>query len=337
MDILGIVSMNIDKEKLLISYLLGNLAEVHRLRLERKFLGDDQFYERLLALEDELFYDYAQGKLSSADRKQFEIQFLTFARNRKREKLASALIHNISEAAPVVKIEPDLARLATPQFLWSSLKSFSSIQSRAMRVSLATLAIMLLVLIWLAYGKVMLRNDFDQLRAEQALHKDRLQRQSQQERARAEELTRQLRREKDENALLRQKLIKMKARSARHGERLLTVIPFVLLPSVVRDLATGMKKLYIPPGVHRLKLQLNLKGEAEHRSYQVTLLTDEGVERWSQDMFRAERRDSGHAIVVSLPSRLLEVGDYELRLKGTASDGTQEETGDYYYFSIVKN
>jgi hypothetical protein len=331
------MNIEINKEKLLISYLLGNLAEEHRLLLERKFLGDDQLYDQLLALEDELFYDYAQEKLSPAERKQFEIQFLTFAENRKREKLASALIHNISEAVPIVSTEPDLARLATQQISWSSLKSCFSIPSRAMRVSLATLAIMLLILIWLAYGKVMLRNDFDQLRAEQALQENRLQRQSQQDYARAAELTRQLRREIDENALLKQKLSKMKARLVGLRERLPSVISFVLVPSVVRDLATGMKKLYIPPGMRRLKLQLNLKGEAEHRSYQVTLLTDEGVERWSQDMLRAERRDAGHAIVVSLPSRLLEEGDYELRLKGTASDGTQEETGDYYYFSIVKN
>jgi hypothetical protein len=37
---------------------------------------------------------------------------------------------------------------------------------------------------------------------------------------------------------------------------------------------------------------------------------------------------------MSLPARILAPGDYELRLKGYASDGTLEETGNYYYFSV---
>jgi len=38
---------------------------------------------------------------------------------------------------------------------------------------------------------------------------------------------------------------------------------------------------------------------------------------------------------VSRTKRRVE-GDYELRLKGYASDGTLEETGDYYYLSVRK-
>ena len=49
-----------DNERLLTRYLLGNLSEEDRLQVEGKFLSDDRSYERILALEDELFYDYAQ-------------------------------------------------------------------------------------------------------------------------------------------------------------------------------------------------------------------------------------------------------------------------------------
>jgi hypothetical protein len=64
------------------------------------------------------------------------------------------------------------------------------------------------------------------------------------------------------------------------------------------------------------------------------LLTVEGAERWSQDMLQAKRTGSGQSIDLSLPASALAPGDYELRLKGYASDGTLEETGDYYYLSI---
>ena len=88
-----------DNEKLLIQYLLGNLPEEQRLQVEGEFLSDDQRYERLLALENELFYDYAQNKLSPGEREQFEKQFLSSEQNRKRVMIASALAHKMSESA----------------------------------------------------------------------------------------------------------------------------------------------------------------------------------------------------------------------------------------------
>ena len=51
-------------------------------------------------------------------------------------------------------------------------------------------------------------------------------------------------------------------------------------------------------------------------------------------MLQAKRTGSGRSIDLWLPARILAEGDYELRLKGYASDGTLEETGDYYYLSI---
>src|SRR5215468_28962 len=125
-----------DNEKLLIRYLLGTLHEEQRLQIEGEFLSDDQRYERLLALENELFYDYAQNKLSRGDREQFEKRFLSSERNRKVAMIASALARKMSEAAPAERTEKDIADRG-PQHFWGSLKSFFSAQSAAMKVSLA--------------------------------------------------------------------------------------------------------------------------------------------------------------------------------------------------------
>jgi hypothetical protein len=317
-----------NNEKLLVRYLLGDLPEEQRLQVEARFLGDDQHYEQLLALEDELFYDYAQGKLSPGERRQFEERFLASGRNRGRAILSSALVRKMSEAAPAMTAEPGLAG-GERQFQWQSLKSFFSVQSTAMRFSLATLAIMLLVSIWLVVGTVRLQNEFDRFREERIVQEDQLQQQAQQERARADELNLRLKREIDEKAML-------KAQSGQQRKRPIPVISLILTPSFVRDKTTDMKKLHIPPGTSLLKLQLNLKGEVEYKSYQAILLTADGAERWSQSILWSKRTGSGQAIVLSLPSRLLEEGDYELRLKGYASDGTLEETGNYYYISIIR-
>jgi uncharacterized membrane protein YciS (DUF1049 family) len=322
-----------DNEKLLTMYLLGSLPDEQRLQVEVEFLSDDHRYEQLLALENELFYDYAQNKLSPGEREQFEKRFLSSELNRKKVMIASALTRKMSESASLESTENSIAD-REPQRFWQSLKSYFVAQSAAMRVVLAASAIVTLALIWLIIGIVRLRNEFDQIRAQKAIQEDRLAHQAQQERARADELDLRLKRKIDENEILQQELSKMQAQSAGHGQRVPSVISFVLAPSIARGQAPGMKKLHLSPGVILLILKLKLKGGAEYKSYHATLLTVEGAERWSQDMLQAKLTGSGRSIDLWLPVRTLPPGDYELRLKGYASDGTLEETGDYYYLSI---
>src|SRR5215475_5904414 len=112
-----------DNEKLMIRYLLGNLPEEQQLQVEREFLNDDQSHERLLALENELFYDYAQNKLSPGEREQFEKRFLSSERNRKRAIIASALAHKMSESASIEASEKGIADRERRHF-WQSLKSY---------------------------------------------------------------------------------------------------------------------------------------------------------------------------------------------------------------------
>jgi hypothetical protein len=320
-----------DKEKLLIRYLLGDLPEEDRLQVEGGFLGDDHCYERLLTLENELFYDYAQNRLSPGEREQFEKRFLSSGRNRKRAMIASALAHKVSESAPVEMTEVGAAD-REPQHFWQSLKSYFIAQSATMRVSLAALTIVSLASIWFVSGIVRLRNEFNRSRTQRAVQEDRLQQQAQQERARADELNLKLEREIDENAMLQLELSKMRAQSGGQEQNAASVITLILAP-IVRGQA-GMKSLYLPPGARLLKLRLKLRRGAEYESYKVTLLTVEGAERWSQSRLQAQGTGPGRSIDLWVPATALATGDYELRLKGHASDGTLEETGDYYYLSI---
>ncbi|MBO0860380.1 MAG: hypothetical protein J2P21_18265 [Chloracidobacterium sp.] len=324
-----------DNEILLTRYLLGNLPEEQRLRIEGEFLRDEQRYERLLALENELFYVYAQNKLSPGDREQFENRFLSSERNRKRAMIASALARKMSDPAPIEMDENDIVD-GEGQSFRRSPKSIFSAQSAPMRVSMAALALVSLALIWLVIGAVRMRNEFSRFRARWAVQEDRLQQQAQQERGRANELKLRLEREIDEQARLRQELNETQAQSRGQARQDSAVISLVLSPSVVRDQGSGMKKLYLPPSVDLLKLRLKLKGEIEYKSYQVSLLTAEGAERWSQDILRAQRTGSGRSIVLSLPAAILAEGDYEFRLNGHAADGSLEETGDYYYLSVER-
>ena len=323
-----------DNESLLIQYLLGRLPEQEQLRIEEMFFKNDQFYERLLAIESELFYDYAQGKLSPGERDQFEKHVLTSGRNQRRAILASVLTQKMSEAAQV-EMTKSTSAYRNPQSWRQSLKSFFGIQSSTGRLSLAAFAVVLLCSFWLVIEIVKLRNELGQFRANRTTQEALLQQQTQQERDRAAELSIQLNRERDENARLKQTLSKTEAQSDGQGQGLSAEISFVLAPTSVRSGANNLKRLHVPSGTRLLTLQLNLKDEVEYKSYQAILLTAEGVKRSSQDRLRAKRTNSGHAIFLRLPASLLAKGDYELRIKGVAINGTLEDTGDYYYFSIL--
>ncbi|MBO0856943.1 MAG: hypothetical protein J2P21_00510 [Chloracidobacterium sp.] len=318
-----------NNEKSLIQYLLGNLPEEQRLQIEREYFSDDQSYERLLALENELLYDYAQNILSPGEREQFGKRFLSSERNKKIAMVASALSHQMLKAQPDKIIDKDIAA-RDPQFLWQHLKSFFIAQNAAMKLSLAAFVVVSLVLIWLVIGMVRLRNEFNQSKAQWDIQKDRLRRQAQQESARVDELNLMLSRKIDENAALRQG----SNRTWERRESLPTVISLLLAPSSVRDQEHLIKKLYLPPSARLLKLRLKLKEKVNYKSYQVTLLTVEGAERWSRDKLYAQGTGSRRSIDLSLPAEFLEEGDYELRLKGDLADGTPEETKNYYYLSV---
>ena len=60
-------------------YLLGNLDDAERERVEQDLLTSDESFEELLAVEDEITDDYLAQGLSPDERRRFELYFLKSA------------------------------------------------------------------------------------------------------------------------------------------------------------------------------------------------------------------------------------------------------------------
>jgi anti-sigma-K factor RskA len=73
-------------------YLLGQLTDGAREEFEREFLVDEELFEELLVVEDELNDEYLAGELASDERLQFEHHFL--AAPERQEKLRFARVLN---------------------------------------------------------------------------------------------------------------------------------------------------------------------------------------------------------------------------------------------------
>ena len=87
------------EEKLLRRYLLGELSEQEQLAVEERVFADEDSYQQLVILEDELRYDYAQGVLPPNQRERFEKRFLQEPGGKARVQLAKAILDQAFDRA----------------------------------------------------------------------------------------------------------------------------------------------------------------------------------------------------------------------------------------------
>lgn len=134
--------MKTHNENLMTQYLLGELSEDEKLELEEHFFTNDNSFEQLLALEDELRYDYAQGGLTPAQRRQFEQRFLARSGGSQRVAVAKAVLDKVAEIEPA----PVRALVAQekPSFFQSLITLFG-LQSPLMQFGMAAASVLLLL------------------------------------------------------------------------------------------------------------------------------------------------------------------------------------------------
>lgn len=329
--------MKTENENLMTKYLLGELSEEEKLQLEEAFFTDDDSFEQLLALEDELRYDYAQGSLTPQQRRQFEQRFLTLPAESQRIAVAKAVLDKVAEIEPVRTPVRAVVVEEKPGFFQSLLALFG-LQSSMMQFGMAAACILLLLGgSWLFYQTVKLRSQVQQLevaRADQEQQRIQQERQAAEQRARGEQLNEQLDTERRKREELEQEIAKQKTQTTRENNDQssspATFLSFILTPGLSRDI-DSTKRLTIPSDTTQLRLQLTMKRPGSYQSYQAVLQTLDGANLWSRNL----PRSAGRAVAVTVPAKLLPPGDYVIVLKGKTADGQMEEI-DEYHFSAAK-
>lgn len=290
-------------------YLLGELSEEEQVELERRFFADEDLHEQLLAVEDELRYDYAQGVLNRKQRELFEKRFLTTPEARMRAAIAGDILNRAFERAPAADRRKSRLRAALD---WIAFRGGSGL-----RLSFAGAAatVACAISVWSLWQMDKLRDQLfhsEEQRmaaARQATTQEDLRNRAvkdlEEERARRSQLERQL--------------------SERKPAQFLA---FLLTPGLTRDVEGG-KRLIISPGVDSVRLELQLK-RTDLRQWRAELLTLEGDQLWSQSVSL-----SGRIAALTVPARILRPGDYSIEVKGASSTGELELAGDYY-FTVVE-
>jgi anti-sigma factor RsiW len=91
---------DIEQQAHMTAYLLGELSQEQQIALERDYFAGDDVYDQLLAVEDELAYDYLQGRLSPERRARFENTIGRTERGRKNLEFAQALLDTLKATHP---------------------------------------------------------------------------------------------------------------------------------------------------------------------------------------------------------------------------------------------
>src|SRR5437660_11627061 len=86
-------------------YLLGQLAGADLEQIEQRVLTDDEFYEEVQIMEDELVDEYVNAELSPDERRLFEKNFLADPESRNKLRLGHAFDRHLSAQLPQFRSE----------------------------------------------------------------------------------------------------------------------------------------------------------------------------------------------------------------------------------------
>src|SRR6266496_1079109 len=117
-------------------YLLGQLVGADLAEIERRVLTDDEFYEEVQIMEDELVDEYVNAELSADERRLFEKNFLADPESRNKLRLGRALDRHLS--AQPLRVESKSSE--RPLLPWTASLFSSPLRIAAFALIIAAVA-----------------------------------------------------------------------------------------------------------------------------------------------------------------------------------------------------
>ena len=329
------MAADLNSEKLIAQYLLGDLPEDQQVAVEDRAFQDQEYLASITAVENDLIDEYVRDEMPENVRRKFENRFLASAERRKRVEFAKALTHISSEYAFKGK-----GVVAPVSVSWrDSLEAFFSSLNPVAKFAMA--AIVLLVLVggaWLITETLRLRSRLTTLQAEnQSRQNERqnVERQMELERRRNAELTAQLNQEKQQREQSEESLQKLSETATETTPAPRSIFAsLTLLPGISRG-GGDKPTLSIAPDARLVRLQIGIDPEEQYKTFAVDLRSVAGRQVWTRENLSARTRRGARAIGFTLPATVLKPGEYELKLTGRTEGGATEDVG-FYYFDVRK-
>jgi len=321
------MAAELNNEKVIARYLLGDLPEEQQVAIEDRAFADKDYLALITSVENDLIDEYVRQELSPTERQQFERQFLASAERRKRVEFARVLAR-----------VPERTVVSEPaKWSWrDSLYALISGLNPAAKIAFA--AVMLLLIVggaWLLTATLRLRSQLTQLQAQNQARQNELQQQVEAERRRNEELNARLTQEQQQREQSEESLQKLsETGDATNPPPRSVIAALTLLPGLSRG-GGDKASLVMPEDARLVRLQIGIDPNEPYKTFAVELRTAAGRQVWTRENLTARTRGKARAVSLTLPASALKSGDYELRLSGRREGGESEDVG-FYYFDVKK-
>jgi anti-sigma factor RsiW len=301
-----------ENETLIVRYLLDDLPAEERRRLERRYFLDDQLFESVRSVEEQLIRDFLRGELPAERGERFETRYLQSPQL--SEKVESArLLMQLADA-----LRREGRPISGPSFL-ERLREF--FRWRGVVPGFATaglVAVAILVIVWFGLDNRQLRTELARSEFERSSLAARLQTEA----ATPKDAKR-------ESGL---------AGAVREYAKGLPAAPlaFVLSSGVTRGEGVGRQRISIPvQGVDRVRLSLDFTPFERYAAYRVIVSSVDGGDVSSQDLPGTNPTNSRNKLGIDLPATSLPEGDYIAVVKGGGGASGYEDV-ESYYFHVVR-
>ena len=310
----------LSNEALARQYLLGNLKDGQLARVERQILSSDEFFDELLAAEDDLTDEYLLNQLSARERWIFETRFLVTPERRRKLRFARALRMYLS---PAERLELSDHAGSSASGWWKRwYVSFRRLDLRfagfpvAVMALLAFTGVLMIILPGLRY--------FVSPRMTEAQETDPPAIEKVQPSSASDEPggSRPQPPVSDETV----------PAATRPRE---PIISLVLTAGTVRGPGETIRLLIPADKRARVRLILLLTKQ-DYSTYRAELQTVDGNSVCRRDRLKPTAMRSGRKIVMDVEAGMFSNNDYSVLLEGIGPDGTPEAVGRYRLRALKK-
>lgn len=320
--------------RVLVKYLFGELAEPEQSRIEELCFTDNDVYEQLAAVENNLIDRYVQNALPAPERSAFEEKYLITPGRRRR----------VEESEKVIDLIVNYPSASPKPSWWKHLLDFFERRNLFLQFSLAAaLSVMIVACVWLIKDRLRLAHQIEQTRA--ALRQKELELQQQREAQQAaspspeipgstqsesgqgEQLP-TISRDKPQVARAPRQPDKSHASAAGPASVAAYIFPLVTVRGV-----ESQQPLIIRAGQKSARLVIYVKNN-DHRRFHISIKRVSGEEVWSQTVRKGPSRSTRERISFELPTSIFKKKDYILAVDAVKPDGALENL-DTRSFSVV--
>lgn len=324
-----------DHHSLVVDYLLGRLSETELERFERSYLANENLFEELQEVEDELIDDYAAGALSRDQKVAFEKYFLRSSQRREKLAFATSMTERAVawQKGTVVSPESTDRQPASSELPEESISWLRWLPWKrpvpAWREWAAIAAALLLAIVG---GALWLRNRElrQQLVAADANYA-KLRQEAAAQSAMTAETKAELSAEQQQSQMLETQVEQLQTSTADEIRNV--IINFTLdinhLVLLTRGGEKKVKTLEVPTNARLVRLAVEA-GKVPFESFNILLRRGDESVVWRRSGLKAKPAGDRLRLHLAIPAEKLAPGNYELLLMGVPSEGDAESVGRYY-------